>query len=453
MTIRTIDTRDSRVVHRTAQGEYPVAVGGSGMTVIDAAGQAYLDGASGAAVSCLGYGDGKVISAIEQQLRGLAYVHSSSFTTPVYEQLADRLTSLVPGAFSRAYMVSGGSEAMETALKMARQYAVLAGRGDACLFASRESSYHGATIGTLAIGGGGGRRAVYEPLLPAGVKLDRCYAYRDKADGESDVDYGQRLLDNARTAIEAVGPDRIAAVVVETVGGTATGAAVPPPGYLRGLRALCDMHGLLLIFDEVMCGMGRTGSIFAFEQEGVLPDLVAVAKGLGAGYQPIGAVLVAPHVFAAFERSGAAFQHGQTYIGHATACAAALAVVGRLVDDGIAARVPALGDRLFVQLQARLADHPHVGDIRGRGLFAAVEFVADRASKAPFDPSRGIARALKRETMCERLICYPMSGFVDGTAGDHVMLAPAFIASEDDIDAIVDRLARAVDRAMPGRAA
>lgn len=438
-----IQVANSRLLHRKIAGAYPVAVRAEGLRITDSEGRVYLDGVSGAAVCSLGYGDAKVIEAVQRQVADLAFMHSASFATEIAESLARRLTEICP-EFGRVYLVSGGSEAMETALKIARQHAVLTGRAEAWQFAARDGSYHGATLATLAVGGSAARRALYEPLLPFNVVLPRCYPYRDQAEGESEAQYCERLLAETDAALRTAGPQRVLAVVVEPVSGAVLGAATPPQGYLAGLRRICDQHGLLLIFDEVMCGMGRTGAMFAYQAQGVTPDILVAAKGLGAGYQPIGATLVSRRIYDAFASAGTAFEHGHTYIGHATACAAAHAVLDRLVEDGVLAGVPTKSEHFFSALHKRLGQHPHVGDIRGCGLLVGVELVSERGTKTPFAKTATVSARLKQRSMDNGLVCYPVGGFIDGTVGDHILLAPAFTATLEDLDEIVDRLARSI---------
>jgi len=272
-----------------------------------------------------------------------------------------------------------------------------------------------------------------------------CYEYRDRRADETAEQYGQRLVGELSDAIDRLGGEHVMAFVAETIGGATAGVLTPVPGYFRGIRELCDRHGILLILDEVMCGMGRSGTLHACEQEGVVPDLLIIAKGLGGGYQPIGAVLAKGKLVDAFRQGSGLFQHGHTYLGHAVACAAALAVQRVIQRDGLLAQVQSRGLVLQALLKQAFADHPHVGDIRGRGLFWGIELVAERTSKQWFDPARKLHTQLKRAAMAEGLMVYPMGGTLDGRCGDHVLLAPPFIASEDDLAQIVHKLRRALD--------
>ena len=303
------------------------------------------------------------------------------FTTDVAERLADRLIEDAPPGLSHVYLVSGGSEAIEAALKMARQYFVEKGEPRRRHIIARRQSYHGNTLGALATGGNEWRRAQFRPLLIETHHIDPCFAYRHRGEGESDADYAARAAQSLEDEILELGPDEVIAFVAETVVGATLGAVPPVADYFRRVREICDRYGVLLILDEVMCGMGRTGTLHACEQEGVAPDLLVIAKGLGGGYQPIGAVLLHRRIFEAIAEGSGFFQHGHTYMGHPMAAAAGLAVQEVIRRDGLLANVVAMGERLRGALEARLGQHPHVGDLRGRGLFRAVELVADRVDQ------------------------------------------------------------------------
>jgi len=442
---------DTRVLHRSLRHIPALAVSGKGVWIRDREGKAYLDGSGGAAVSCLGHGHPDVLAAMHAQIDELAYAHTGFFTTEVAERLAERLVADAPAGTSHAYFVSGGSEAIEAALKMARQYFVEIGQPGRRHVIARRQSYHGNTLGALAVGGNAWRRAQFAPLLIDVTHVSPCYAYRDRHAGESDEQYAARLGDELEAAIGRLGPETVMAFVAEPVVGATLGAVPAAADYFRRVRDICSRHGILLIADEVMCGMGRTGTLYAVEQEGIVPDLVAIAKGLGGGYQPIGAVMAQQHVVQAMERGTGFFQHGHTYIGHATACAAALAVQEVIRRDGLLERVRRQGAGLRERLQAALGEHPYVGDIRGRGLFMGVELVADRTSKQPFDPAVALHARVKREAMARGLMCYPMGGTIDGRQGDHILLAPPFIISDDELDQLVARLAGAIDAAVASR--
>ncbi|MDP3520729.1 MAG: aspartate aminotransferase family protein [Hydrogenophaga sp.] len=445
MNTTVVSQDNTHILHRQLRSGLPLAVGGEGAWLIGADGKRYLDGSGGAAVSCLGHAHPDVLAAMHAQIDRLAYAHTSFFSTAVAEQLADQLVATAPEGLSHVYFVSGGSEAVEAALKMARQYCVEIGQPQRQHFIARRQSYHGNTLGALAVGGNAWRRAQFQPLLIDVTHVAPCYPYRDQRPAETPEQYGQRLVLELSQAIDQLGGDKVIAFVAETVGGATAGVLTPVPGYFKAVRELCDRHGILLILDEVMCGMGRTGTLHACEAEGVVPDLLTIAKGLGGGYQPIGAVLAHHKLVDAFRQGSGMFQHGHTYLGHAVACAAALAVQQVIARDGLLDRVQHLGAYLEQRLRAELGQHPHVGDIRGRGLFWGVELVADRASKRWFDPARKTHAKLKADAMARGILVYPMGGTVDGQAGDHVLLAPPFICSEAEIDFLVTRLAASVD--------
>jgi len=440
----------THILHRSANAVMPVAVSGSGVEIVDGQGRRYLDASGGAAVSCLGHGHPDVLAAMRRQIDALAYAHTFFFTTEAAERLADRLIEDAPPGMSHVYLTSGGSEAIEAALKMARQYFVETGEPERRAIIARRQSYHGSTLGALAAGGNAWRRAQFEPLLIETHHIDPCYAYRLKREGESEADYAARAAQALEDRIIEIGPGRVIAFVAETVAGATLGAVPAAGDYFKRIRAICDRHGVLLILDEVMCGMGRTGTLHACEQEGIAPDLMTVAKGLGGGYQPIGAVMLTKRIYEAFANGSGAFQHGHTYMGHPVAAAAALAVQEVIRRDGLLANVVAMGDRLEQRLNERFGQHPHVGDIRGRGLFWGLELVSERASKRPFDPKVRLHACVKREAMERGLMVYPMGGTVDGVNGDHVLLAPPFIIEAAQVDAIVERLGAAVEAALAG---
>ena len=438
----------TRLLHRAANGVPPTAVGGKGIEIVDSDGRRYIDASGGAAVSCLGHGHPDVVAALHAQLDALAYAHTGFFTSEAAERLADLLIEDAPAGLTRAYLVSGGSEAVEAALKMARQYFVETGQPQRRRVIARQQSYHGNTLGALAAGGNAWRREPFRPLLIEAHHIDPCYAYRWRREGEDDAAYAARAAQALEDKIVELGPETVMAFVAEPVVGATLGAVPPVADYFKRIRAICDRHGVLLILDEVMCGMGRTGTLHACAQDGIAPDLMTIAKGLGGGYQPIGAVLLSQPIFDAFAEGSGFFQHGHTYMGHPMAAAAALAVQQVLRRDRLLDNVAAMGARLRRRLEERFANCASVGDIRGRGLFQGVELVADRATKAPFDPSLKLHARVKREAMARGLMVYPMGGTIDGRAGDHVLIAPPFIVEAGDVDTIVERLGEAVEAAV-----
>lgn len=441
----------THVLHRHLQQTPPLAVAAQGLWIRDGQGRRYLDASGGAAVSSLGHGHPEVIAAMHAQIDRLAYAHTSFFSTEVAEALAEELISQAPAGMSHVYLVSGGSEAVESALKMARQYFVEIGQPQRTRFIARRQSYHGNTLGALAVGGNAWRREPFAPILVEATHVAPCYPYREQRPDETPEAYGLRLAAELEATIVAEGAERVIAFVAETVGGATAGVLTPVPGYFKAVREVCDRHGVLLILDEVMCGMGRTGSLFACEQEGVVPDLVTIAKGLGGGYQPIGAVLAQRRIVEAMSAGSGFFQHGHTYLGHPVACAAALAVQQVIRRDGLLAKVREDGSVFEQMLQAALGASPHVGDIRGRGFFWGIELVQERATKTPFDPALKLHARVKKEAMALGLLCYPMGGTVDGRQGDHVLLAPPYIASHAELQQIAELLAAAIERATAAR--
>ncbi|HEX7635139.1 MAG TPA: aspartate aminotransferase family protein [Noviherbaspirillum sp.] len=435
----------THLLHRQIHHQYPRAVGGEGPYLIDSEGRRYLDASGGAAVSCLGHQHPEVLAAMHEQLDWLAYAHTGFFTSEAAEALGDELIAHAPPGMSHVYLVSGGSEAVEAALKMARQYFVERGEPGRRHFIARRQSYHGNTLGALAVGGNAWRRQQFAPIMTEGHYIDPCYAYRYRHPEETEEAYAQRAADQLEEKILELGADNVIAFVAEPVVGATLGAVPAAPGYFRRIRDICDRHGILLILDEVMCGMGRTGTLHACEQEDIVPDLMTVAKGLGGGYAPIGATFVHRRIFDAFANGSGMFQHGHTYVGHPLACAAALKVQQVIRREGLLGNVRERGAQLSKALRQRFADHPFVGDIRGRGLFWGIELVTDRDNKTPFDPQQRLHAQIKAEAMARGLLVYPMSGTIDGRNGDHVLLAPPFICNADTIDTIVDLLGAAVD--------
>ncbi|MEI8401141.1 MAG: aspartate aminotransferase family protein [Alcaligenaceae bacterium] len=438
----------THIIHRSLRVQPASAVSGKGIWIQDSQGKSYIDASGGAAVTSLGHGQPDVIAAMHAQIDKLAYAHTSFFTTPVAEELADELIRTAPTGMSHVYLVSGGSEAMEAALKMARQYFVEIGQNQRSHFIARRQSYHGNTLGVLAVGGNEWRRAPFAPLLVPATHISPCYPYREQPEGETDEQYVARLAHELEAAILAQGADRVIAFVAETVGGATAGVLTPVPGYCKAMRKVCDKYGVLLILDEVMCGMGRTGTLYASEQEGVTPDLVAIAKGLGGGYQPIGALLAQKKIVDAMSAGSGFFQHGHTYLGHPVACAAALAVQTVMKRDGLLAQVRHNGAAFENILRQHFKDHPHVGDIRGRGFFWGIELVLDRESKTPFDPKLQLHARIKKTALANGLLCYPMGGTVDGRKGDHVLLAPPFITTQNELHEIAARLRTAIDQVI-----
>ncbi|UTA80707.1 aspartate aminotransferase family protein [Halomonas sp. XH26] len=438
----------TRILHRSIGPTLPHAASAQGVYITDTTGRQYLDASGGAAVTSVGHAHPEVLAAMRAQIDNLCYAHTSFFTTDAAEALAEKLVNLAPEGLNYVYLVSGGSEAVEAALKMARQYFVEIGAPQRRHIIARRQSYHGNTIGALATGGNAMRRKQFQPILPETHHVSPCYAYREKGADEPPEAYAIRLADELEAKILELGPEEVMAFVAEPVVGATLGAVASVADYFKRVRAVCDKYGVLLILDEVMCGMGRTGTVFACEQDDVIPDIVTIAKGLGGGYQPIGAVMLSDKIYDSFANGSGLFQHGHTYIGHPVAAATANKVVEIIARPETLANVNAMGARLQSGLEDILGASPYVGDIRGRGLFRGIELVADRDTKTPFDPSRKIHAKIKRQAMARGLISYPMGGTIDGIHGDHILLAPPYIIEADDVDLIIERIADAINAAI-----
>ncbi|GIT88571.1 aspartate aminotransferase family protein [Roseobacter sp. OBYS 0001] len=438
----------SHVFPRHCKKAIPTAVRGAGCYLYDSTGKAYLDGSGGAAVSCLGHGDADVIAAIQKQVADLAFAHNGFLTSEPAEALADLLIEHAPADIERVYFVSGGSEATEAAIKLARQYFVEKGQPEKRHLIARRQSYHGNTLGALAAGGNEWRRQQFAPLLFDVHHIAPCYEYVLREEGESAAAYGLRAAQELEDEILRLGPETVMAFMAEPVVGATLGAVPAVEGYFKRIREICDTYDVLLILDEVMCGMGRTGHLFACDADGIAPDILCIAKGLGAGYQPIGAMLCTGEIYETIKNGTGFFQHGHTYLGHPVAAAAGLAVVSKIVGDGLCDRARRQGEVLSKALHDQFGQHPHVGDIRGRGLFQGIEIVEDRETKTPFDPAKGYAAKIKTAAFDAGLICYPMAGTRDGRAGDHVLLAPPFIIEDSQIDELVGKLATALEQVI-----
>ncbi len=439
---------DSRVFHRHCHSQLPTAIAGDGVYLIDQSGKHYMDASGGAAVSCLGHSHPDVRAALKKQVDQLSYAHSGFFTTEPAEQLAEKLTRLAPGDLNHVYFVSGGSEAVESALKLARQYFVEKGELTRTRFVARRQSYHGNTLGALAVGGNEWRKEPFSPLLMEHLYISPCYPYRDQRDGESLYDYGQRVADELEDVILREGAETIIGFIAEPVVGATAGVLTPVEGYFKRIREICDKYGILLILDEVMCGIGRTGTLFAHEQEGITADIVTVAKGLGGGYQPIGAMLASDEIYNTVSAGSGFFQHGHTYMAHAAATATALEVLNVFERDRLIPDVWAKGNYLGRKLKQTFTDSPFIGDIRGRGLFWGLELVQDRNTKTPFPADSAIDKKIKQAAMAKGLMCYPMGGTIDGQNGHHILLAPPYIISEAQIDELVETLKSAVNSVL-----
>ncbi|NKB62219.1 MAG: aspartate aminotransferase family protein [Gammaproteobacteria bacterium] len=438
----------SHVFPRLANQNSPTIARGQGCYLYDTNGREYFDGSGGAAVSCLGHGDAEINAAIETQLKQVAFAHTGFFTSQPAEQLADLLIQHAPGNLDRVYFVSGGSEAVEAGIKLARQYFLEIGQPNRKKVIARLQSYHGNTLGALAAGGNLWRREPFSPLMIDTSHISPCYPYRGLKEGESELEYGHRVADELETEILRLGADQVMAFLAEPVVGATMGAVPAVEGYFQRIREICDRYGVLLILDEVMCGMGRTGHLFSHERDGINADIVTIAKGLGAGYQPIGAMICTDQIYTAVEQGSGFFQHGHTYVGHPVACAAGHAVVQAILNRGLLARVNEQGEKVRQALHDKFDEHPHVGDIRGRGLFMGVELVQDKEDKSIFDPSLGVNKRFKKKAFEAGLICYPMGGTIDGRQGDHVLLAPPFIINDNQVEELVDKFSIAMQGVM-----
>ncbi len=430
----------SHVFPRHMKTDFPTAVAGDGCYLIDKNGKRYFDGSGGAAVSCLGHSNERVISAVQEQVGKLAYAHTGFLTSDPAEELADILIENAPGTLDRVYFVSGGSEAVESAIKLSRQYHVENGEPQRKNVIARKQSYHGNTLGALAVGGNEWRRQQFDPLLINISHISPCYEYIGRTDNETRYDYGQRMAQELEDEILRLGADKVMAFIAEPVVGATLGAVPSVDGYFKRIREICDLYGVHLILDEVMCGMGRTGHLFACEKDSISPDIVCIAKGLGAGYQPLGAMLCSADIYDVIKNGSGFFQHGHTYIGHPVATAAGVAVLKEILENDLVDRVQMMGRKLQSALIEKFSQHEHVADIRGRGLFQGIELVKNRSKKQPFPAAKKLAQKVKRTAFEAGLICYPMSGTRDGKIGDHILLAPPFILTETQVDEIVHKL-------------
>ncbi|KAJ5991734.1 hypothetical protein N7451_007458 [Penicillium sp. IBT 35674x] len=437
----------SAVLHRDSQFIPKKAVGGKGSYIFLEDGTKFLDSTGGAAVSCLGHGNEIVQRAIKDQMDQISYCHSAFFGTDVAEELARLLVDSTGGKMSKLFVVSSGSEAVEAALKLARQYflELSSPQPQRERFIARLPSYHGTTLGALAVGGHVLRREPFEPLLAKNTShVSPCNAYRDKKHGEPDASYVARLATELDAEFQRVGPETVCAFIAEPVVGAALGCVPAVPGYFPAMKAVCEKYGALLIMDEIMSGMGRCGTLHAWEQEDVVPDIQTIGKGLGGGYAPVSGILINDSIVQVLDRGTGVFRHGQTYQGHPVSCAAALAVQKTIQEQRLLENVRNMGAYLERQLRQRLGDHPYVGDIRGKGLFWGIEFVKDKTTKEPFDPATRLSSLIQEKGLCSEhsLSLYGNPGTVDGVRGDHVLLSPPFTVSKEEIDLIVDGAAK-----------
>ncbi|KAJ5712110.1 hypothetical protein N7488_006266 [Penicillium malachiteum] len=445
----------SAVLHRDTHFIPKKAIGGKGSYIFLEDGTKFLDSTGGAAVSCLGHGHEGVQQAIKDQIDQISYCHSAFFGTNVTEELAQLLVDSTGGKLSKLFIVSSGSEAVEAAMKLARQYflELPTPQPERTRFIARLPSYHGTTLGALGVGGHVMRREPFEPLLAKNTShVSPCYAYRGKKDVESDADYVARLAAELDAEFQRVGPETVCAFIAEPVVGAALGCVPAVPGYFPAMKAVCKKYHALFILDEIMSGMGRCGTLHAWEQEDVVPDIQTIGKGLGGGYAPVSGILINDFIVETLDKGTGMFRHGQTYQGHPISCAAALAVQKVIKEESLLQNVRNMGAYLEQQLRQHLGDHPHVGDIRGKGLFWGIEFVKDKTTKEPFDTKTRLS-SLIQETALQpeyAISLYGSPGTADGVRGDHVILAPPYIVSKEEIDIIVDVAVKVLDEVFKG---
>nr|CEG05724.1 unnamed protein product [Fusarium clavum] len=444
---------EPHLMHRSLITPPETVTSASGSYLTLSSGRKILDGCAGAAVAIIGHGNTEVRDAMIAQASQVSYVHTMTYTTSSAEDLANYLLENEPFGLTRAYLVGSGSEAMDSAMKLARQFHVENGQPERTRFVSRRQAYHGNTIGAMSVSSNLARRAPYENaiLLDNVSYVSPAYEYRTKKDGESEEEYSQRLVDELEAEFKSVGPEKIMAFIAETVGGATAGCITPPKGYFAGISKVCKKYGILLVLDEVMCGVGRCGTFFAFEQDGdVRPDIVTTGKGLGGGYVPIAATLVHKDIISTLKKGTASFNHGHTYQAHPVSCAAALAIQKIIRRDNLVSRSASLGQRLHILLISTFQDLEFVGNIRGRGLFWGIEFVRDKKTKEPFDSKIRFGVKVQERAFELGVAVYPGTGTADGSSGDHVIVSPPLTISEGEMDELVGVLKKAYDDVASG---
>jgi adenosylmethionine-8-amino-7-oxononanoate aminotransferase len=430
------------VFHREPGRDYPVVARAEGAYVYDSAGRRYLDGAGGIFVVNIGHGVREVVEAMAQQAGRVAFAHTSVFTSDAELAFAQKLVDLAPPGFTKAWICTSGSAANETALKLAREYQLIKGQPKRTKIVARWNSYHGSSLGALSMTGQPRRREPYLPYMQDFPHIEPPYCYRCPF-GLTYPDCGIACAHALEKAIQETGADTIAAFIAEPVSGGPLGAIVPPQEYFPIVRAICDRHGILMIVDEVITGVGRIGHNFGIDHWGVVPDIITAAKGIGGGYVPVGAMLVQDRIYAAFEEAGRVFRHGETFTGHAVISAAGAAVLDYVRDHGLVARSAATG-RMLGNLLERLRELPIVGDVRGEGLLWGIELVRDKATKEPFPRERGVAERVAKAAFESGLLVVAGAGCADGVRGDTISLSPPLILTEDQAKTLVDTLEAAL---------
>jgi adenosylmethionine-8-amino-7-oxononanoate aminotransferase len=434
---------------RNFRKEYPLAVRGEGCWIIDQSGSRFLDANGQAAVVSIGHGVPEIGRAMAEQSSRIAFAHTTQFHSEPAEKLAERLLALAPASFrgGRVYFTSGGSEATETAIKLARQFHLETGQPSRYRVVSRRQSYHGSTLGAMTVSGNVARRAPYQPLLAEWGHIAPCFCYHCPFDKEF-PDCGIACANNLDNFLDANDSAAVAAFILEPVVGATLGAAVPPDGYVQRINEICRKRGILLVADEIMSGMGRTGKPFAIQHWNVEPDVILVGKGIASGYAPLGAVLVAPRIVEAFERGSGALQHGFTYQAHPVATAASNAVLDYIESRNLFDCVKPAAETLRAELSA-LQSHPHVGEIRGLGLLLGIEFVKNKSTREPFPKENNVAERIREAALDENVVTYPTQGCVDGVNGDHILLAPPFIITPRECQLIARALHSALQKVFP----
>ena len=443
---QTKSHQNPSLLHRSLTHEPDTVTHASGIHLTLSSGRTIIDACGGAAVSCIGHNNEEVLDATMQQMRNVSYVHTGAYTTTSALDLASAILSGNAHGLSKAFFVSSGSEAMDAAMKLARQYFYESGRVERRNFVARKQSYHGATIGAMSLSSNLPRKVPYEPLLLKNVShVSPAYAYQYCRAEESEEQYVVRLAEELDDEFQRLGPETVIAFVAEPIVGATSGCVPAPAGYFRSVREVCDKYGILLLLDEVMCGMGRSGSFFAFEQEGVVPDIMTMGKGLGGGYAPIAGVLISEKVVKGLREGTGMFNHGHTYQAHPLSCASALAVQKIIKRDSLVERCNKMGKSLERGLHEALAGRKYVGNIRGRGLFWGIEFVQNRETKRSFEPKVEFGYRVQRRVFDLGVAIYPGAATVDGVRGDHVLIAPPYTVSEVDLEHIVQIVREAYD--------